>query len=131
VDSGPDRGLVNVSSAYSVEETLARIENALREAGVTLFCVVDHSGEAERAVLRMAPTKLIIFGNPAAGTPVMVAAPSVAIDLPLKALVWQDGSGRVWVSYNSPDYLRSRHGVPEDLVKNIGAAGRLIQKALA
>jgi uncharacterized protein (DUF302 family) len=131
VDSGPDRGLVKVSSAYSVEETLARIENALREAGVTLFCVVDHSGEAERAGLRMAPTKLVIFGNPAAGTPVMVAAPSVAIDLPLKALVWQDDGGRVWVSYNSPDYLRSRHGVPEDLVKNIGAAGRLIQKALA
>ena len=131
MDSSADRGIVSLSSPYSVDETLARIENALREAGVTLFCVVDHSGEAERAGLRMAPTKLVIFGNPAAGTPVMVAAPSAAIDLPLKALVWQDDRGRVWVSYNNPDCLRSRHGVPDDLVKNIGAAGPLIRKALA
>ncbi len=131
MDSGPDRGLVDGRSPFSVEETLARIENVLRETGVTLFCVVDHSGEAERAGLRMAPTMLVIFGNPVAGTPVMVAAPSVAIDLPLKALVWQDDGGRVWVSYNNPDYLRSRHGVPDDLARNIGAAGPLIKNALA
>jgi uncharacterized protein (DUF302 family) len=126
-----DRGLINLSSSRSVDETLARIEAALLEAGLEIFCVVDHSDQAEQAGLHMRPTKVITFGSPEAGTPVMLAAPSIAIDLPLKALVWQDEDERVWVSYDSPDYLQERHSVPDELVKNVSAVGPLIQKALA
>jgi uncharacterized protein (DUF302 family) len=92
--------------------------------------LVDHSGEAEKAGLKMRPTQLLIFGSPKAGTPLMIASPTLAIDLPLKALVWEDADGRVWVSYNSPDYLQQRHGIPADLVKNIAGVGVLIEKAL-
>jgi uncharacterized protein (DUF302 family) len=106
-----------------VDETVERVRDLLRAKGVMLFALVDHSGEAEKAGLKMRPTKLLIFGNPAAGTPVMLAAPSIAIDLPLKILVWEDGS------WNSPEYLQQRHGVPAELVKNIGVAGALAAKA--
>jgi uncharacterized protein (DUF302 family) len=91
---------------------------------------VDHGGEAERVGLKMRPTQLIIFGSPKAGTPVMVAAPTTAIDLPLKALVWEDVEGKVWLSYNSPDYLQQRHGIPEELVKNIAGAGAVLAEAV-
>lgn len=126
----PDNGMLHLSSPYSVAETVQRVETKLREHGVTIFCRVDHSGEAEKAGLEMRPTQLIIFGSPKGGTPVMVASPSIAIDLPLKALVWRDPGGKVWVSYNSPEYLQKRHNVPTDLVKNIGVAGALLQAAL-
>jgi len=96
---------------------------------VTLFSLVDHSGEAEKAGMKMRPTKLLIFGSPKAGTPLMLAAPSIAIDLPLKILVWEDADGKVWVSYNSPDYLRERHNVPTDLMQNIGVVAALATKA--
>ncbi len=131
MEAGQENGLVRLRSPYSVDETVRRIEAVLRQRGLTIFCVVDHSGEAERAGLAMRPTRLVIFGSPAAGTPVMVAAPSSAIDLPLKALVSQDAAGDVWVAYNSPDYLRLRHGVPEDLARNISAAGPLLKQAVA
>jgi uncharacterized protein (DUF302 family) len=91
-------GLVQLGSPYTFDQTIGRIEAQLREADISIFCVVDHSGEAERAGLTLRPTKLIVFGNPGAGTPVMAAAPTVAIDLPLKALVWRDDAGQVWVS---------------------------------
>jgi uncharacterized protein (DUF302 family) len=123
-------GLLQVASKYSVDETVRRLEAVLGERGLTVFAVVDHSGEAEKAGLKMRPTKLVIFGSPKAGTPVMVAAPTIAIDLPLKALVAQDVEGKVWVSYNSPEYLQQRHGVPEDLIKNIAGAGALVAKAV-
>lgn len=123
-------GVIDVSSRYSVPETLARLQAILKEKNITVFALIDHSGEAEKAGLKMRPTQLLIFGSPKGGTPVMVAAPRLAIDLPLKALAWQDEQGRVWLSYNSAEYLRERHGFPEDLVKNLAVISALVQKAV-
>ena len=123
-------GLVEVASPYPVDETVQRLESVLAERGVRVFALVDHSGEAEQVGMKMRPTKLVIFGNPKGGTPVMVAAPSMAIDLPLKALVAEDAEGKVWVSYNSPEYLQQRHGVPEELIKKIAVVGALVAKAV-
>ena len=126
----PDNGMQHLSSPYRVPETLRRIESLLQEKGLAIFCRVDHSGEAEKVGLKMHPTQLILFGSPKAGTPLMVASPTIAIDLPLKALVWEDAGGKVWVSYNTPEYLQQRHSVPSELVKNISAAGALLQLAV-
>jgi uncharacterized protein (DUF302 family) len=123
-------GLVQVASKYAVDETVERLQSILAQKGLQVFAVVDHSGEAEKVGMKLRPTKLLIFGSPKAGTPVMVAALTLAIDLPLKTLVWQDDSGKVWVSYNSPEYLQERHGVPTDLVKNIAGVGALVAKAV-
>ena len=123
-------GMIDVSSRYSVPETLARLQSILKEKSVTVFALVDHSGEAEKAGLPMRPTQLLIFGSPKGGTPLMVAAPRLAIDLPLKALAWEDEHGQVWLSYNAPEYLQQRHGVPSDLLKNIAGIAALIQKAV-
>jgi uncharacterized protein (DUF302 family) len=123
-------GLLQIASRYPVDETVKRLETVLTEKGVRVFVLIDHSGEAEKVGMKMRPTKLLIFGNPKGGTPLMVAAPSLAIDLPLKALVAQDEGGKVWISYNSPEYLQQRHGVPEDLIKNIAGVGALIAKAV-
>jgi uncharacterized protein (DUF302 family) len=101
----------------------------LRAKGVKLFALVDHSGEAESAGLHMPPTRLLIFGNPKGGTPLMLSTPSVAIDLPLKILVAQDEAGQVWISYNSPEYLRARHGFPQELVQNIAVVEGLARQA--
>lgn len=122
-------GIVNVPSNHSVEETVERLKAILQSKGITLFAVTDHSGEAEKAGMQMRPTKLLIFGNPKAGTPPMLAAPSIAIDLPLKILVWEDGQGKVWLSYNSPEYLKQRHDLPQSLVQNIAVAGLLAAEA--
>jgi uncharacterized protein (DUF302 family) len=126
----PENGMQHLSSLYSVPETLKRIEFLLQEKGLIIFCRIDHSGEAEKAGLKMHPTQLILFGSPKGGTPVMVASPTIAIDLPLKALVWEDAGGKVWVSWNSPEYLQNRHNVPADLIKNISGAGPLLQLAV-
>jgi uncharacterized protein (DUF302 family) len=123
-------GMIDVSSRYSVPETLARLQSILKEKSVTVFALIDHSGEAEKVGLKMRPTQLLIFGSPKGGTPLMVAAPRVAIDLPLKALAWQDEQGQVWLSYNSPEYLQERHGFPADLIRNITVIGALVQKAV-
>ena len=123
-------GLVQVTSRYSVDETVRRLEAAFAEKGMRVFAVIDHSGEAEKVGLKMRPTKVVIFGSPKGGTPLMVAAPSLAIDLPLKALVAEDAEGKVSVTYNDPEYLRERHGVPEELIKNIAGAGVVIGKAV-
>jgi uncharacterized protein (DUF302 family) len=128
--STPDNGMVHLSSPYSVAETLKRVKSLLQERGLTIFCRVDHSGEAQKVGLKMHPTQVILFGSPKGGTPVMVAASTIAIDLPLKALIWEDAEGKVWVSYNSPEYLQKRHNVPDDLVKNISAAGPLLEQAV-
>ena len=125
-----DRGMIDVPSPYSVPDTVRRLESILKEQGLTIFARVDHSGEAEKAGLKMRPTQLLIFGSPKAGTPLMVATPSVAIDLPLKALAWEDERGKVWLSYNAPEFLQQRHGFPADLLKNIAGASALMQKAV-
>jgi uncharacterized protein (DUF302 family) len=122
-------GIVDVPSNHSVDETVARVKNMLQAKGITLFALVDHSGEAEKVGMKMRPTKLLIFGSPKAGTPLMLAAPSIAIDLPLKILVWEDAGGKVWLSYNSPEYLQERHNLPADLVPNIAVVGTLAAKA--
>jgi uncharacterized protein (DUF302 family) len=123
-------GLLQVASKYGVDETVKRLESVLAERGVRVFAVIDHSGEAEKVGMKMRPTKVVIFGSPKGGTPLMLASPSLAIDLPLKALVAEDDGGKVWVSYNSPEYLQQRHGVPEDLIKNIAVVGPLVAKAV-
>ena len=122
-------GLITKTSHYSVEQTVERIKAILQSKGATLFAVVDHSGEAEKVGMEMPPTKLLIFGSPKAGTPLMLAAPSVAIDLPLKILVSQDSQGKVWISYNRPDYLQMRHAFPENLIPNIAMVEGLAQQA--
>jgi uncharacterized protein (DUF302 family) len=125
-----DNGLVRVASPHTVDETVRRLEAAFAEKGLRVFAVIDHSGEAEKVGLRMRATKVVIFGSPQSGTPLMVAAPSLAIDLPLKALVAEDTEGKVSVTYNNPEYLRDRHGAPEELIKNLAGAGALIAKAV-
>jgi len=124
-----ESGIESQRSRHSVDETVERLQHLLDAKGVTVFALVDHSGEAAKAGLTMRPTKLLIFGNPAAGTPVMLAAPSSAIDLPLKILVWEDREGVVWLSWNSPAYLEQRHAVPEALLKNISVAKGLAASA--
>jgi uncharacterized protein (DUF302 family) len=114
-----DRGIIDTPGSHSVDETVEKLKGILQAKGVTIFAIVDHSGEAEKVGLKMRPTKLLIFGSPKAGTPVMLAAPSVAIDLPLKISISEDAQGKVWVSYNSPAYLQKRHGLPHELVQNI------------
>jgi uncharacterized protein (DUF302 family) len=124
-----NNGIIDKLSHHSVGETVEKLKGILRTKEVTLFALVDHSGEAEKVGMKMRPTKLLIFGSPKAGTPLMQAAPSVALDLPLKILVWEDGQGRVWVSYNSPTYLQERHGIPPELVQNIAVIETLAAKA--
>jgi uncharacterized protein (DUF302 family) len=125
-----DSGLIHVPSPRAVPETVQKLEAVIASHGLTVFARVDHSGEAEKVGLRMRPTQLLIFGSPKAGTPLMIAAPSLAIDLPLKALAWEDEHGKVWLSYNSPEYLKQRHQVPESLITNIAGVGALVQKAV-
>jgi uncharacterized protein (DUF302 family) len=125
-----DSGIVTRPSPFSVQETVDRLQKILATKGVRLFALVDHSGEAEKVGLAMPPTKLLIFGNPAAGTPVMLAAPTAALDLPLKILVWQDPTGTVQLSWNSPAWLQQRHGIPEALGKVLAAPEALITLAL-
>ena len=126
--SSTNNGIVNIPSHHSVVETVEKLKNILQAKGITLFALVDHSGEAEKVGIKMPPTKLLIFGSPKAGTPVMLAAPSAAIDLPLKILIWEDARSKTWVSYNSPAYLQERHGFPKQLLENIAAIETLAAK---
>jgi uncharacterized protein (DUF302 family) len=118
-------GLVTSQSRYSFSDTILKLESLLREKNIKLFAVIDHSGEAENAGLSMPPTRVFLFGNPKGGTPLMLAAPSAAIDLPLKILVAEDAQGKVWLTWNDPAYLQERHGFPKELIANIAAAGVL------
>jgi uncharacterized protein (DUF302 family)/uncharacterized membrane protein YidH (DUF202 family) len=120
-----NNGIVTLASRHSVDQTVQKLTNILQSKGVTLFALVDHSGEAEKVGMKMPSTKLLIFGSPKAGTPLMLAAPSVAIDLPLKILVAEDSQGKVWISYNSPEYLQQRHGLPPNLLPNIAVVAVL------
>jgi uncharacterized protein (DUF302 family) len=124
-----NNGILRKRSNYSVDETLERLRSTLQAKGVTIFAIVDHSGEAEKVGLKMPPTKLVIFGSPKAGTPLMLAAPSIAIDLPLKILIWKDAQGKVWVSYNASAYLKERHGIPQDLLQNVAVVETLAATA--
>ena len=125
-----DSGLVSQPSPYTFSETVSKLEAVLKSKGLIVFAKVDHSGEAEKIGLKMRPTQLIIFGNPKAGTPVMLASPTLAIDLPLKVLIAEDDSGKVSVTFNSPAYLQARHNVKDDLLKNISATATLVDLAL-
>jgi len=127
--SSSENGIISKPSNHSVDETVAKLKGILQAKGVTLFALVDHSGEAEKAGMKMPNTKLLIFGSPKAGTPLMIASPSVAIDLPLKILIVEDGDGKVWVSYNDPIYLKDRHNLPENLLQNIAVVEALVAKA--
>jgi uncharacterized protein (DUF302 family) len=122
-------GIVTIPSNHSVDETVAKLKGILQGKGVTLFAVIDHSGEAAKVGMKMPNTKLVIFGNPKSGTPLMLASPSIAIDLPLKILVAEDAQGKVWISYNSPEYLKERHGLPSDLLPNIAVVQTLAAAA--
>jgi uncharacterized protein (DUF302 family) len=124
-----ENGIISVPGKHSVDQTVEKLKSILQAKGITLFAVVDHSGEAEKVGMKMPPTKLLSFGNPKAGTPLMLASPSIAIDLPLKLLVWEDQDGKTWISYNSLDYLRKRHGLPEQLLQNIAVVEALATSA--
>lgn len=123
-------GVISRASAGSVADTVTHIEQALTAADMTLFAVIDHSGEAAHAGLTMQEARLLIFGNPKGGTPLMVASPLLALALPLKALVWQDAAGQVWVSYTSPSWLAQRYHIPADLARNIAGIEPLIAAAI-
>jgi uncharacterized protein (DUF302 family) len=122
-----ENGLVQVVSEHSFADTVSRLESAITSRGLTIFAKIDFSGDAERAGLKMNPTQLLIFGNPNAGTPLMLASPTLAIDFPLKVLVSEDAIGKVWVSYNSLDYLKNRHNIPENLLKNIAGIETIVR----
>lgn len=124
-----DNGITTVPSSYNVTETVNRLETVLKEKGITVFVRIDHQAEAAKAGLTMKASQLLIFGNPKAGTPLMNAAPTTAIDLPLKALAWEDADGKVWLSYNRPDFLQQRHGLDDALLKPLMPLGALLEKA--
>jgi uncharacterized protein (DUF302 family) len=127
--SSTANGIIDKPGNHSVDETAENLQAILRAKGIALFALIDHSGEAAKVGMKMSPTKLLIFGNPKAGTPLMQASPSIAIDLPLKILIWEDAAGKVWVSYNSPAYLRERHHLPEELERNIAVVETLAAEA--
>jgi uncharacterized protein (DUF302 family) len=125
-----ENGIVDTPSPHSFEQTVERLRNVLQARGLTLFALVDHSGEAEKVGLNMPPTRLLIFGSPKGGTPAMLAAPSIAIDLPLKALIWEDSGGKVWISYNAPEFLRRRHNLPDAFLPNISAVRPIVEEVV-
>ena len=124
-----EEGIVKIPSRHSVDATVDKLTTILKSKGVTLFALVDHSGEAEKAGMKMSPTRLLIFGSPKAGTPLMLASPSAALDLPLKILIAEDAQGKVWISYNSAEFLQERHGLPEDLLQNVAVLPTLAAAA--
>jgi len=124
-----DNGIVTIAGGLSVEQTVQKLKGMLEAKGIQLFALIDHSGEAASAGMQMPATKLLIFGNPKAGTPLMIASPSAAIDLPLKILVAEDGGGITRISYNDAQWLQARHGFPAELVPNIAAVAALAATA--
>lgn len=126
-----ESGMISRIGSRSVDETVAKLRALLEQRNITLFALIDHSGEAANVGMKMPPTKLLIFGNPKGGTPVMLAAPTSAIDLPMKLLVWQDAEGKTCPSYNDPKYLQDRHHLSAELVQNLGVVGVLTDQAAA
>jgi uncharacterized protein (DUF302 family) len=123
-----DNGIVHLASAHSVAETMSRLKAAVAAHGINILAHIDHSGDAARVGLKMRPTELLIFGNPKAGTPLMIASPTLALDLPLKALIWEDSAGKVWLTFNSFEYLQRRHNVPSDLMGNIAGSVNIFKQ---
>jgi uncharacterized protein (DUF302 family) len=128
MSTSQESGIVDMASPYSVADTVQRLVHVLEQAGVKIFARIDQQDAAQEAGVTMRPMILVLFGNPKAGTPLMQAYPTLAIDLPLKALVWEDANGRVWVSTNSPQYLQQRHGMAETPFIGMPA---LLERALA
>ena len=128
VPTNLESGIVTIPSEYSVDETVSRLQKLLEAKGIRIFTTVDHSGEAEKVGLQMPNTKLVIFGNPRTGTPLMIAAPTIALDLPLKILIWEDRESKCWISYSSPDYLQNRHDLPSELAQPLRAVGSFANK---
>ena len=124
-----DRGIMDVLSNHSVDRTVENLKEIIGKKGAYLFALVDHSGEAEKVGMKMSPTKLLIFGSPRAGTPIMLAAPSIAIDLPLKVLVWEDSHNRVWMSYNSLEFLQRRHCISDELMQKLAVVEAIVAEA--
>ena len=127
--SSRNNGIIDIPSNHSVDQTVEKLKGILQANGVTLFALIDHSGEAQKVAMKMRPTKLLIFGNPKGGTPVMLAAPRSAIDLPLKILIWEDAQGKVWLTYNSTVYLQERHNLSSELLHNIGVVETFANQA--
>src|SRR6266702_7354780 len=123
-------GILTRSSPFSVEETLEHLLEAIHSRNLNLFAHIDHSGEAKRVGFTMQEAHVLIFGNPKGGTPLMIASPLLALDLPLKVLVWQSEDKRVWVSTTSVAYLRDRYAIPQELVGNIAVIDAVIEQAL-
>ena len=120
---------MQVISAHSFVDTFERLKSAVLSKGLTVFATINFSDDAEHTGLKMNPTRLLIFGNPKAGTSLMIAAPSLAIDFPLKVLVSEDADGKVWLSYNTTQYLKERHNIPDELLKNIGGIVQIVESA--
>ena len=123
-------GIVSIPSPFSVEQTLERLQEAIHSRNLTLFAHIDHSGGARRVGLKMQEAHVLIFGNPKGGTPLMIASPLLALDLPLKVLVWQSEEKRVWVSSTRVTYLRDRYAIPQELVGNLAVVNAVIEQAL-
>lgn len=126
----PGDGLIHLMCSHSAPETIVRLESTLKERGLRVFAMIDHSAAAAEAGLKMRPTAVLMFGNPTSGTPMMIAAPTLAIDLPFKALIWEDDTGKVWLTWNAPEYLKRRHGVPEQLMGNLDRLADLLREAV-
>ena len=126
-----EHGMERVASSHDFAATVEKLESILKAKGLLIFAKIDFSGDAKRAGLEMPPTQMLIFGSPKAGSPVMLAAPSAALDLPLKVLIAQDGDGKVSLSFNAPEYLAERHAIPPALVPNISGIRGLVQAAAA
>jgi uncharacterized protein (DUF302 family) len=126
-----ESGIISKPSNHSVDEIVEKVKAILQAKSITLFALVDHGGEAAKAGLKMPPTKLLIFGNPKGGTPLMLASPSIAFDLPLKILVAEDASGKAQLSYNSPAYLQQRHNLPQELLQNIAVVEALVAQVIS
>jgi len=128
--AAPDTGIITKRTNHSVDETVAKLKSILEAKSITLFAIIDHSGEAAKAGLKMPNTKLLIFGNPKGGTPLMLASPSIALDLPLKILVAEEETGQVSLSYNSPAHLKERHALPEQFLPVLASVEALVNAAI-
>ena len=128
-DAKTDPGFEQIVSSHSVAETIERLESQLKEHNITIFARLDFAADAARVGLNMRAERMLIFGNPKAGTPLMQAVPASGLDLPLKVLVWEDAQGKVWISYNSPEYLKERHSLPQELLGNISVVETLVANA--
>jgi uncharacterized protein (DUF302 family) len=125
-----NNGIINQLSPYSVSESLDRLTAILQAKGITIFARLDQQAEAEKVGMSLLPTQLLLFGSPKAGTPLMVAEPTIALDLPLKILAWEATDGKVWLSYNDPNYLKQRFSLSDELIKNIAVIAPLIEQIL-